>query len=116
MPLCLTFIDLKKAFDSVETEVVAETLDNQGVPTQHISGTNADRIRRNMWIQSSAESAKDDIHAERMGCPIHAQRNEHVRMHRLRLPELGIERDDDLTPSWAGGDERLGERIRATRM
>ncbi|KAK6736577.1 hypothetical protein RB195_019332 [Necator americanus] len=36
VPLCLTFIDLKKAFDSVETEAVVEALDNQGVPTQHI--------------------------------------------------------------------------------
>ncbi|KAK6726458.1 hypothetical protein RB195_004650 [Necator americanus] len=36
MPLCLTFIDLKKAFNSVETEAVAEVLDNQGVPTQCI--------------------------------------------------------------------------------
>ncbi|KAK6761309.1 hypothetical protein RB195_022390 [Necator americanus] len=36
MQLCLTFIDLKKAFDSVETEAVVEALDNQGVPTQYI--------------------------------------------------------------------------------
>ncbi|KAK6743099.1 hypothetical protein RB195_010406 [Necator americanus] len=36
MPLCLTFIDLKKAFDSAETEAVVEALDNQGVPTQYI--------------------------------------------------------------------------------
>ncbi|KAK6742801.1 hypothetical protein RB195_010207 [Necator americanus] len=36
MPLCLTFIDLKKAFDSVETEAVVEALDNQGAPTQYI--------------------------------------------------------------------------------
>ncbi|KAK6756090.1 hypothetical protein RB195_014465 [Necator americanus] len=36
MPLCLTFIDLKKAFNSVETEAVVEALDNQGVPTQYI--------------------------------------------------------------------------------
>ncbi|KAK6765184.1 hypothetical protein RB195_025215 [Necator americanus] len=36
MPLCLTFIDLKKAFDSVETETVVEALDNQGVPPQYI--------------------------------------------------------------------------------
>ncbi|KAK6765503.1 hypothetical protein RB195_025425 [Necator americanus] len=34
MPLCLTFIDLKKAFDSVKTEAVMEALD-QGVPTQY---------------------------------------------------------------------------------
>ena len=32
-PLCLTFIDLRKAFDSVETEAVMEALDSQGVPT-----------------------------------------------------------------------------------
>ncbi|KAK6728982.1 hypothetical protein RB195_006188 [Necator americanus] len=40
--------------DSVETEAVMEALDNQGVPTQNIkhqsSRTNADRIRRNMWM------------------------------------------------------------------
>ncbi|KAK6731133.1 hypothetical protein RB195_007538 [Necator americanus] len=36
MPLCLTFIDLKKAFDSVETEAVVEALNNQGVPTKYI--------------------------------------------------------------------------------
>ncbi|KAK6749192.1 hypothetical protein RB195_001658 [Necator americanus] len=36
MPLCLTFIDFKKAFDSVETEAVVEALDNQRVPTQYI--------------------------------------------------------------------------------
>ncbi|VDP01030.1 unnamed protein product [Heligmosomoides polygyrus] len=37
MPLCLTFIDLKKAFDSVETEAVLEALLTQGVPTQYIT-------------------------------------------------------------------------------
>ncbi|EYC12332.1 hypothetical protein Y032_0047g1424, partial [Ancylostoma ceylanicum] len=36
MPLCLTFIDLKKAFDTVETEAVLEALGNQGAPTQYI--------------------------------------------------------------------------------
>ncbi|KAK6734337.1 hypothetical protein RB195_017862 [Necator americanus] len=33
MPLCLTFIDLKKAFETVETGAVMEALDNKGVPT-----------------------------------------------------------------------------------
>ncbi|VDO28401.1 unnamed protein product [Haemonchus placei] len=37
MPLCLTFIDLKKAFDTVETEAVIEALGNQGVPTSRTS-------------------------------------------------------------------------------
>ncbi|KAK6750166.1 hypothetical protein RB195_002265 [Necator americanus] len=36
MPLCLTFIDLKKVFDTVESEAVMEALDNQGVPTPYI--------------------------------------------------------------------------------
>ncbi|EPB72355.1 hypothetical protein ANCCEY_08554 [Ancylostoma ceylanicum] len=36
IPLCLTFIDLEKAFDTVETEAVLEALGNEGVPTQHI--------------------------------------------------------------------------------
>ncbi|KAK6762791.1 hypothetical protein RB195_023483 [Necator americanus] len=36
MSLCPTFIDLKKAFDSVETEAVVEALNKQGVPTQYI--------------------------------------------------------------------------------
>ncbi|KAK6764083.1 hypothetical protein RB195_024419 [Necator americanus] len=36
VPLCPTFIDLKKAFDSVETEAIVEALGNQGVPTQYI--------------------------------------------------------------------------------
>ncbi|KJH39653.1 hypothetical protein DICVIV_14466, partial [Dictyocaulus viviparus] len=35
-PLCLTFIDLKKAFDSVETEAVMEALTNQALPTPYI--------------------------------------------------------------------------------
>ncbi|KAK6743922.1 hypothetical protein RB195_010923 [Necator americanus] len=36
MPLCLSFIDLKKAFYSAETEAVMEALDNQGVHTQYM--------------------------------------------------------------------------------
>uniref|UniRef100_A0A7I4Z5D4 Reverse transcriptase domain-containing protein n=1 Tax=Haemonchus contortus TaxID=6289 RepID=A0A7I4Z5D4_HAECO len=35
-PLCLTFIDLKKAFDTVEIEAAVEVLGNQGVPTQYV--------------------------------------------------------------------------------
>ncbi|VDL65656.1 unnamed protein product [Nippostrongylus brasiliensis] len=35
-PLYLTFIDIKKAFDSVETEAVIEALCKQGVPTQYV--------------------------------------------------------------------------------
>ncbi|KAE9412481.1 hypothetical protein Angca_007946, partial [Angiostrongylus cantonensis] len=35
-PLCLTFIDLEKAFDSIEIEAVMEGTGSQGVPTQYI--------------------------------------------------------------------------------
>ncbi|KAK6748712.1 hypothetical protein RB195_001368 [Necator americanus] len=50
--------------------------------------------------RSSAESTKDDVHAERMGlgCSIHAQRNEYIRMHQLRLSGSGTEMMNDLTP------------------
>ncbi|VDP04614.1 unnamed protein product [Heligmosomoides polygyrus] len=41
LPLCLTFIDLKKAFKSLETEA-AETLLTQGIPTQYIK-----KVKRN---------------------------------------------------------------------
>ncbi|VDP34470.1 unnamed protein product [Heligmosomoides polygyrus] len=36
-PLCLTFIDQKKALDSVEAEAMVEALLNEVVPTQFIS-------------------------------------------------------------------------------
>ncbi|KAE9415082.1 hypothetical protein Angca_003563, partial [Angiostrongylus cantonensis] len=35
-PLCLTFINLQKAFDSIEIEAVMEALGRQGAPTQCI--------------------------------------------------------------------------------
>ncbi|KAK6729432.1 hypothetical protein RB195_006469 [Necator americanus] len=58
--------------------------------------------------RSSAESTKDDVYAERMGlgCPIHAQRNEHIRMHQLRLSGSGIEFDERPAPE-------LGRKRRA---
>ncbi|KAE9412558.1 hypothetical protein Angca_009428, partial [Angiostrongylus cantonensis] len=34
--LCLTFIDLQKAFVSIEIEAVMEALESQGIPTQYI--------------------------------------------------------------------------------
>ncbi|KAK6762067.1 hypothetical protein RB195_022968 [Necator americanus] len=70
----------------------------------------AQRIRRNMWMRrSSAECTKNDVHAERMdlGCLIHAQRNEHIRMHQLRLSGSGIEYDERPDPR-AGQEEKSG--------
>ncbi|VDO94343.1 unnamed protein product [Heligmosomoides polygyrus] len=48
LPLCPTFIDLKKAFDSVEAEAVVETLLTHGVPSQYISLSRAVQ-----WVQIS---------------------------------------------------------------
>ncbi|KAK6734936.1 hypothetical protein RB195_018249 [Necator americanus] len=62
-----------------------------------------------MWInRSSAGSAEEDFHVELMGlgCPIHAQRNEHIRMHQLRLSGSGIENGERPDPE-------LGRRRRA---
>ncbi|VDO43106.1 unnamed protein product [Haemonchus placei] len=36
MPFCLTFMHLKKVFDTVETEAVIEALGNHCIPTQYI--------------------------------------------------------------------------------
>ncbi|KJH43114.1 hypothetical protein DICVIV_10884 [Dictyocaulus viviparus] len=35
-PLCLTFIDFEKAFDSVEKEAITEVLTNRVLPTLYI--------------------------------------------------------------------------------
>ncbi|KAK6764363.1 hypothetical protein RB195_024621 [Necator americanus] len=51
MPLCLTFFDLKKAFDLVETEAVVEALDMQGVPTQYIKTTFGETLVTNFLFQ-----------------------------------------------------------------
>ncbi|KAK6762001.1 hypothetical protein RB195_022917 [Necator americanus] len=58
--------------------------------------------------RSSAESTKDDVLAERMnlGCPIHAQRNEHIRMHSYVYLGRELNMMNDLTPE-------LGRRRRA---
>ncbi|KAK6765445.1 hypothetical protein RB195_025385 [Necator americanus] len=59
--------------------------------------------------RSSAESTKYDVHAERMGlaCPIHAQWNEHIRMHQLCLSGSVIEHDERSDPR-AGLEEASG--------
>ncbi|KAK6727843.1 hypothetical protein RB195_005486 [Necator americanus] len=62
MPLCLTFIDLKKAFDSVETEAIMEELDNQGVPTQY---------------KANPENAMRKLEWDDMGVKIDVRRQKH---------------------------------------
>ncbi|KAK6752965.1 hypothetical protein RB195_004013 [Necator americanus] len=146
MPLCLTFIDLKKVFDSVETETVMEALNNQGVPTQYIKPATLEKaVRKLEWDDMEVKVDDRQLHhlrfaddivlikpstsqveriltefdetcrcsglqlnlqnyAKRMGlgCPIHAQRDEHIRMHQAggdeRLAECSEEDQEHLTP------------------
>ncbi|KAK6763964.1 hypothetical protein RB195_024338 [Necator americanus] len=53
------------------------------------------------WMHRSlADSAKDNVHAERMGlrCSIYAHGNKHVRMYQLRSFGSGIEHDERPDP------------------
>ncbi|KAK6743518.1 hypothetical protein RB195_010656 [Necator americanus] len=199
MPLCLTFIDLKKAFDSVETEAVVEALDNQGVPTQYIKvlrelysnfTTGISPFYKNIIIDVkrgirqgdiispkiftvTLENAMRKLEWDDMGAKVDGRQLHHLRFAddivlitpsisqaeriltefdetcgciglQLNLQKTMFMRNgwvsdapfalngtnisectyyvylgrelNMMTPSWAGGDERLGERIRATRM
>ncbi|KAK6761846.1 hypothetical protein RB195_022798 [Necator americanus] len=168
MPLCPTFIDLTKAFDSVETEAVMEALDNQGnfdilqeyiiidvkrvvrqgdtISPKIFTATLETALRKLEWddvgvkvdgrqlyhlrfaddivlITPSISQAKRmptefdetcgciglQLNLQRMslGCPIHAQRNEHIRMHQLRLSGLGNKHEEQPAPR-AGQEETSG--------
>ncbi|KAK6764893.1 hypothetical protein RB195_025000 [Necator americanus] len=202
MPLCLTFIDLKKAFDSVETEAVVEALDNQGVPTQYIKvlrelysnfTTGISPFYKNIIIDvkrrvrqgdtispkiftATLENAMRKLEWDDMGVKVDGRQLHHfcfaddivlitpstsqaermltefdetcgciglqLNLDKTMFMRIGWVSDapftfngrnisectiyiylgrelnmvNDLTPSWAGGDERLGERTRASRM
>ncbi|KJH52229.1 hypothetical protein DICVIV_01557 [Dictyocaulus viviparus] len=64
--LCLTFIDIKKVFDSVEAEAVMEALTNQALPTPYI------KILRELYKNSTTKFTpfyKDKIINDHMLCP-----------------------------------------------
>ncbi|VDL83880.1 unnamed protein product [Nippostrongylus brasiliensis] len=63
-PLCLTFIDLKKVFDSVETEAVIEALCQQGVSAQYVKSFEW-RLQRHTELQ--ATSTVENQRRSRMG-------------------------------------------------
>ncbi|KAK6736225.1 hypothetical protein RB195_019105 [Necator americanus] len=71
MPLCLTFIDPKKALDSVETEAVVEALDNRGVPTQYM------KVLRELY--SILENARRKLEWDDMGVKIDGRQLHHLR-------------------------------------
>ncbi|VDO68364.1 unnamed protein product [Heligmosomoides polygyrus] len=56
VPLYPTFIDLKKAFDYVETEAVIDALLTQGVPTRYISPSRAVQ-----WIHDQVSPFYNDV-------------------------------------------------------
>ncbi|KAK6734820.1 hypothetical protein RB195_018170 [Necator americanus] len=75
MPLCLTFIDLKKAFDLVETEAVGEALDNKGVPTQYIKG---DTISPKIFT-ATLENAMRKLEWDDTGVKVDGRQLHHLR-------------------------------------
>ncbi|KAK6761257.1 hypothetical protein RB195_022355 [Necator americanus] len=68
MQLCLTFIDLKKSFDSAEKEAVMEALDNQGVPTQYIKHTAKAHNLKGQLPEGSMESLATTIRFVTLNC------------------------------------------------
>ncbi|KAK6760875.1 hypothetical protein RB195_022082 [Necator americanus] len=87
MPLCLTFIDLKKALDSVETEAVVEALDNQGVPIQYIKNIIIDvkrGVRQGDTISpkiftATLENAMRKLEWDDMGVKVDGRQLHHLR-------------------------------------
>ncbi|VDP34396.1 unnamed protein product [Heligmosomoides polygyrus] len=61
LTLCLTFINLKKAFDSVETEAVLEALLTQGAPTG-LYGKRILRFDSNVSAQPALAGGLNKIH------------------------------------------------------
>ncbi|KAK6761478.1 hypothetical protein RB195_022517 [Necator americanus] len=80
IPLCLTFIDLKKAFDSVETEAVVGALDNQGVPIQYIKEgiRQDDRISPKIFT-ATLENAMRKLEWDDMGVKVDGRQLHHLR-------------------------------------
>ncbi|EYB88455.1 hypothetical protein Y032_0246g18 [Ancylostoma ceylanicum] len=120
MPLCLTFIDLRGAFDTVETEAVLEALDNQGVPTKYI------RIFRELYSNFTTRISQfyDDIiidvrrgvrQGDTMSPKLFTATLEYV-MRRLELDNVGVRVDgrfaDDIvliTPNISQAERMLAD-------
>ncbi|KAK6757130.1 hypothetical protein RB195_015135 [Necator americanus] len=98
MPLCLTFTDLKKAFDSVEVEAVMEALDNQSFPNQCMKLS----LQKTMFMRNELVSDAHTHSAERT----YPKAPDTF----IWVGKLHDERPD------SRGYERLGERIGASRM
>ncbi|KAK6765356.1 hypothetical protein RB195_025324 [Necator americanus] len=101
MPLCLTFIDLMKALETVATKAVTEVLDSQRVPTQYIKR----RVRQGDAISpeiftATLKNAMRKLEWDDMGVKIDGR-----QLHHLRF-------DDDIvliTPSISQAERMLTE-------
>ncbi|KAK6764632.1 hypothetical protein RB195_024813 [Necator americanus] len=86
MPLCLTFIDLKKAFHSIETEAVMEALDNQGVPTQYVKlNMKKAMFMRNGWVSDAPFTLNETNVSE---CTSYVYLSRKLNMMNDLIPEL----------------------------
>ncbi|KAK6748205.1 hypothetical protein RB195_001059 [Necator americanus] len=116
MQLCFTFIDLKKAFDSVETEAVVEALDNQGVPTQYIKG---DTISPKIFT-ATLENAMRKLEWDDMGVKFDGRQLHHLRFADDIVsitPSISqAERDDVHTQRMGPGCPILAHRSDHIRM
>uniref|UniRef100_A0A0K0DPZ5 Reverse transcriptase domain-containing protein n=1 Tax=Angiostrongylus cantonensis TaxID=6313 RepID=A0A0K0DPZ5_ANGCA len=80
-PLCLTFIDLEKAFDSIEIEAVMEALGNQGVPTQYIKILRElyNNFTTNISSSRTLQNVMQTLEWDNMGVKIDGRQIYHLR-------------------------------------
>ncbi|KAK6760996.1 hypothetical protein RB195_022172 [Necator americanus] len=89
MPLGLIFVDLKKAFDSVETKVVMEALDNKGVPSQYIKvlrelysyfTTRTSPFYKNIIVDVTLKNVMRKLEWDDMGVKVDGRQLHHLLM------------------------------------
>uniref|UniRef100_A0A7I4YUU2 Reverse transcriptase domain-containing protein n=1 Tax=Haemonchus contortus TaxID=6289 RepID=A0A7I4YUU2_HAECO len=121
MPLCLTFIDLKKAFDTVETEAVIEALGNQGVHTQFIRMLrelyDSSRPRFHHSIRNAAlENIMRHLEWEDLGVKVDGRHLHHLRFaDDIVLITPNIEQAERMLAEFDSACGKIGLRLNLTK-
>ncbi|KAK6764601.1 hypothetical protein RB195_024793 [Necator americanus] len=92
--LFLTFIDLKKAFDSVEVEAVLEALGNQGVPTQYVKVCGNFRIRISPFYRNIIIDVKRRVRQDGTISPKISTNTFKNAMLKLEWDDIGVKMID----------------------
>ncbi|VDO29042.1 unnamed protein product [Heligmosomoides polygyrus] len=79
MPLCPTFIDFMKAFDSIETEAVIEALLTQGVPTQYNREGSERGYHISKLFSATLENVMLELELQDMGVKVDGRQLHHLR-------------------------------------